>query len=602
MIHVYDKGNSAYDKNGNVILFPKSGTVRMAAGGNYELQMVCPMDAEGGYRHLIREAVVKAPVPKETIETAYSGMDVDVYVTTGAAALRSGKNEPSIINYSAWTAQPDPVYTAGSKVTYLNANYQCTQYNAEDYLSTVPPGPNHPWWVEIARTTAGDPVLVNLKSGTDLYYVSGPDGNGWYTMCTTYGLEGYIKGTQITFSRHLTPAETQPRTITEQLFRIKTVNRDRNNKTVTVNAKHISYDLNGVLIKSAKINRKPPAEALAWIEQGFMISYPGTIATNMPTSADATYSAEISGKSGMYALIDPDKGVVPCFGAEFRRDNWDLFVMAKTNTDRGFRIRYSNNMQGVQWKTDSSSLKTRIVPVAKDADGSDLYLTPYEWVDSSHINDYDTIYMERLKVNGQVGKDDGTETATNWTAATLRTEMAKQAQSLFDVNHVDVPSDEITVAFEMLGDTAEYPRLKDLQSMVLYDTVIAIDEDTGLSASVTVDELEFDIVKKKITAAKLTNYKAYNVKNVGGFNVLDNSITGDKLTDEAGDQLIGSAVDRAAEEAADYTDMKANQTRQQAAEDTEDAIGTYDTAIKAWIAENYQPLPNRRITEEEESR
>ena len=78
MIHVYDKGNSAYDKNGNVILFPKSGTVRMAAGGNYELQMVCQMDAEERYKHLEVEAVVKAPVPKETITTAYSGMDVDV--------------------------------------------------------------------------------------------------------------------------------------------------------------------------------------------------------------------------------------------------------------------------------------------------------------------------------------------------------------------------------------------------------------------------------------------------------------------------------------------------------------------------------------------
>ena len=586
VIHVYDKGNSAYDKNGNVILFPKSGTVRMAAGGNYELQMVCPMDAEGGYKHLIREAVVKAPVPKETIETAYSGMEVDLYVTNQAAALRSGKNEPSTINYPTWTANPETPYTAGSKVTYLNKNYQCNQFDATSPQSVIPPNANS-WWTEIARTTSGDPVLVNLKSGASLYYVSGPDGNGWYTMCTTYGLEGYIKGTQITYSRHLTPAETQPRTITEQLFRIKTVNRDKMNNTVTVNAKHISYDLNGVLIKSAKINRKPPAEALAWIEQAFMITYPGTIATNMPTNADATYSAEISGKSGMYALIDPDKGVVPCFGAEFRRDNWDLFVMAKTNTDRGFRIRYSNNMQGVQWKTDSSSLKTRIVPVAKDEDGSDLYLTPTEWINSSHINDYDTIYMERLKVNGQVGKDDGTETDTKWTAATLRAEMAAQAQSLFDVDHVDIPSDEITVAFEMLGDTAEYPWLKALQSMVLYDTVIAIEEDTGLSASVTVDELEFDIVKEKITAAKLTNYKAYNVKNVGGFNVLDNSITGDKLTDEAGDQLIGSAVSSATESATLYTDQKAYQTRQQASQDTTDAINTYDISIKDWVTQNF---------------
>ena len=328
-------------------------------------------------------------------------------------------------------------------------------------------------------------------------------------------------------------------------------------------------------------------------ETGFMMDYRGTIATNMVNSDDASYSAEISGKSGMYAILDPDKGVVPTFGAEFRRDNWDLFVMAPTNTDRGFRIRYRNNMRGVQWKRDTTKMITRWVPVAKNEDGSDLFLDPVRWVDSTHRDDYEVVYMDRLKVNGQVGKDDGTETDTKWTITTLRAEMEAQAQSKFDVEHTDEPVHEITVAFEMLGDTAEYPWLKDLQSILLYDTVIAIDEDRGLSVSVTVEELEYDIVKKKITAAKLTNVKAYNVKNVSGFNVLNNTITGDKLTDEAGDQLTERAVDIAVEEAGDYTDQKANQTRQQAAEDTAAYVGskgnygTFETYIKAWCDGRY---------------
>lgn len=588
MISVYDKGNTAYEKNGNVIVFPTKGSVRMAAGGNYEMSMNCPMDAEGNWKHLIREAIVKAPVPKETIENAFAGMDVDVYITTEAAALRRGPSEPHTITYSSWVSGTS--YSVGAKVTNANQNYQLNQELTGNEIYT-PPGSSGKW-AKIARTAPGSPLLVNLKSGMEIYYVSGPE-DGWYKMSTTYGLEGYIKSTQVEYEKHLTPEEIQPRIITEQLFRIKTVNRDNETRTVSITAQHVSYDLNGVLIDSVKIVRKPPAEALAWIEAGFMMDYRGVIATDMITNADADYSAEISGKSGMYALIDPDKGVVPCFGAEFRRDNWDLFVMNKTNADRGFRIRYRNNMRGVQWKTDSTKLKTRIVPVAKDEDGNDFYLDPVKWVDSSHVNDYEAIYMDRIKVNGQVGKDDGTETDTKWTAITLRTEMEKQAQSLYDVDHVDVPSDEITVVFEMLGETAEYPWMKALQSVLLYDTVIAIDDDTGLSASVTVDELEFDIVKKKITALKLNNYKAYHVKNVSGFNVLDNSITGDKLTDEAGDALTERAVDIAVEEAGDYTDQKASQTRQQAAEDTAAYVGskgnygTFESYIKAWCDGRY---------------
>lgn len=580
MISVYDKGNQNYDRNGNAVIMPLDGKVRMVAGGNYDLQMVCAMDPEGKWQHLIEEAVVKAPVPKETIENAFAGLDVDVYVTTEAAALRSGPSEPHTITYSSWV--PGTSYAVGAKVTNANENYQLNQELTGNEIYTAPGSSGK--WAKIARTAPGSPMLANLKTGAELYYVSGP-ADGWYTMSTTYGLEGYIKSSQVEYEKHLTPEELQPRIITEQLFRIKTVNADTSARTVTINARHVSYDLNGVQIDRVKIVRKPPAESLAWIQAGFMMDYRGVIATNMISSDDASYSAEISGKSGMYAILDPDKGVVPTFGAEFRRDNWDLFVMAPTNTDRGFRIRYRNNMRGVQWKRDTTKMITRWVPVAKNEDGSDLFLDPVRWVDSTHRDDYEVVYMDRLKVAGQVGKDDGTETDTKWTIQTLRAEMEAQAQSKFDVEHTDEPVHEITVAFEMLGDTAEYPWLKDLQSILLYDTVIAIDEDRGLSVSVTVEELEYDIVKKKITAAKLTNVKAYNVKNVSGFNVLNNTITGDKLTDEAGDQLTDRAVDIAVEEAGDYTDQKATQTLAKVGNFT--GYNTYDAYIKAYCDQRY---------------
>ena len=585
MISVYDIGNEAFDKNGNVVLEPKKGTVRLLAGGSLDLTMDVPMDAEGKWKHLQKEAVVKAPVPKETITTAYTGMEADVYLTTEAAALRSGPSEPSIITYSAWVSGTS--YAVGTKVTNANQNYQLNQELTGNEIYT-PPGSSGKW-AKIARMSPGSPLLVNLKSGTELYYVSGPD-DGWYVMCTTYGLEGYIKSTQVQYDRHMEPGEIKPRVITDQLFRIKKVTVNSENQTVSVNARHVSYDLNGVLIDNVKIVRKGPAESLAWIQQAFMMPYRGIIATDMITNEDKDYSAEISGKNGMYAMLDPDRGVVSCFDAEFRRDNWDLFVMAKTETDRGFRIRYGNNMKGISWTDSSEPVILRVVPVAKNEDGSDLYLDPVKWVDSEDISSWPVVYMERLKVNGQVGKDDGSETDTVWTVQTLRAEMEKQARARFEVDKCDKGLEEITVDFEMMGNTAEHPWLKDLQSILLYDTVIAIDERTGISVSVTVSELEYDIVKEKVTGAKMTNVKHYGVKNVNGFMVLDNTITGDKLTDEAGDALTERAVDLAVEEAGEYTDQKAIQTRQQAAEDTSQAIGSYDTQLKYWLTQHYQPL------------
>ena len=587
MICVYDKDNTNFDNNGNAILTPISGSVRQVAGGNYELTLVHPIDPAGKWAHLVPEAIIRAPVPAETITNAYTGLDADVYVTTESATLRSGPSEPTTITYQSWSITAN--YSVGARVTFYNQNYECTYWDDDDALHKHLAPSGSSWWRKIANKTAGSPALVTVKSGTELYYVSGPS-DGWYKMCTFYGLEGYIKASQVSYEKHVTPEETQPREITTQLFRIRTVTVETKTMRVTVNAQHVSYDLNGVMVDNLKVVRQPPAQSIAWIVSAFLIDYQGDIASDMISNNDTEYSCEVSGKNGMFMLLDPDQGVVPCFDAEFRRDNWDLFVMAKTNTDRGFRLRYGNNLKGVNWKVDGSKLITRVIPVAKDADGGDLFLEGDKWVDSSRINLYPVIRMERIRVNGQVGKDDGTESGTNWTATTLRAEMQKQAEARYSVDKIDQLQHEITVEFERLGDTAEYAPFKALQKVLLYDTVIVEDDRVDLSVSVTVTELEFDVIKEKITALKLTNVNAYNVKNVSGFNVLDASITGEKLTDEAEDAIVDEAVD----EAGDYTDTKAAETLQSSKSYTESYVGdlhsyaSFELYIKAYCDARYE--------------
>ena len=581
MICAYDIGNSNFTNNGNAILTPTKCTIKNIAAGQYDLTMEHPIDPDGKWAHLQPEAIVKAPIPAGLIENAYAGMDVDVYKTVEKAALREGPAEPTPITYDAWVAGTS--YAVGAKVTSAGQNYQLNSQLTGNEIYT-PPGSSGKW-AKIAKMTTGYPVLVMNKSGADLYYVSGPD-DDWYKMSTPYGLEGYIKSSQVTYDRHLTPSETHDRLVTEQLFRIKKVTVDTKQMSVSVTAEHVSYDLSGVLMENVKIVRQPPAQALSWLENAFMIDYPGSIASNIVESEDRLYSAELSGKNGMFAILDPDKGVVAQFEAAFRRDNWDLFVMEKVNTDQGFRIRYGNNLLGVNWKISSDQLITRIVPVAKDEDGGDLYLTDhdeeeaeesegeeeeepaydYDWIDSQYINNYPVIRMERLKVDGQVGKDDGTETDTVWTKEDLRAEMEKEAEARFSVDKVDQLKHEITIDFVRLGDTDEYKQFKDLQKVRLYDTVIAVDPRIDLSVSVQVTEIEFDAVNERITAMKLSNIEAWNLKSVTGFNVLNNSITGDKLTDEVLDGITDGALD----EANGYTDEKVS-------------------GLRAWVNANFEP-------------
>lgn len=542
MISVYDIGNENYTGNGDAVLVPTEAKIKMVAGGNYDLTMNHPMDPDGKWRHLVPGAIVKVPVPEEEIANAFAGMDADIYKVTTATDLREGPTEPSTISYTAWseTTAAQGGYSVGSKVTFGQKNYECTYMDSGSIVARVIPSQSA-WWKEIPRTTPGDPVLVSLPIGSEVYFVENYSST-WFKMSTYYGIVGYVPKNKVTYDRHLTPSETKPRFITDQLMRITNAAADTKNKTVSVTAQHVSYDLNGVIIKDISIAVASPGMALARIVDGFMIPYPGTIATNLDSEEHGTYTGDIKGKSGMYALLDPDKGIVGTFDAAFRRDNWDLFVMEKTDTDRGFQLRRQKNLLGVNWTRKSDSLINRVVPVAKDEGGADLYL-PEVWVDSPDISDYPVIRMEMLSMKEQVGKDKGTGDGSTWTEADLLDEMRTKAAERFSVDKVDQVITEVTVDFEMLGATFEHSELKALESVLLYDKVRVIDESIGLDTQLTAIELEYDALKKKVTSLKISNAEDQKGKNVTGYNVKAKSISADKLTDDVAGDIMQQVKD-----------------------------------------------------------
>ena len=537
MICVYPPAETVFTGNGAAVLMPTSAKIRMVAGGEYSFSLDHPLDPWGKWKHLVREAIVKLPVPKETIPAASIGYDTDVYKTTTRADLREGPSEPTVINYQQWAA--GTTYSVGSKVTYLNRNFRCTYFDAASGHVMVPPN-NSSWWTEIARWTSGDPVISTLNAGTELYLLEDVDSN-WYKMTTTYGLTGYIKKNQVTYDRHISPSDLRPRTITEQLFRIKSVNVDKKNANVSVSGVHVSNDLNGVLVKEVNVTDAVPAMAIGKITEAFMENYRGNIATNITDDTYGKYTGQIKRKNGMFCLTDPDVGIVPTFDARFTRDNWDLFIMEKTSTSAVCRIEYGKNADGIQWNVNTNSLILRVVPVAKAENGEDMYL-PESYIDSAYISNYPVTYMEALNVKGQVGKDDGSGTDTNWTEETLQDEMREKAQARFSVDKADVPVTNVTVQLERLENTVEYAWMKGLREVVLYDYIEAVDPDIGLDITLTVSEIEFDCIREKIVGIKLSN-NIYGERNtVAGYNIVNGALTENKLAGGVKDNIIQDAV------------------------------------------------------------
>lgn len=534
-ISVFAGDATRFENNGLAVLSPLEGRMRMVAGGVNEITMRHPIDREGKWQYLVPGNIIRVPVPEEVIENTFIGEDVDLYRTSGTAALREGMNEGYSISYPAWDAELP--YVAGDRVTYAGwGNYQCLQWIEGSRMSLTPP-PDSAWWKKIADETYGDPVLAWLPAGTELYLLEDM-GGGWYRMSTPMGIEGYVRSGDVVFVRHITPEAADERVITEQLYRVKAVTVNTEKMELTLNAEHVSYDLAAILIRDVDVSQVSPSAAISRAVDGFMSPYRGQIATNLTAAEHGTYTGSFSGKNGIFALLDPDSGIVSAFDARFSRDNWDLFILRKTNTDRGFRLRFGKNIRGVTWKRSVENLVTRVVPVARDQEGNDLYL-PEGHVDSENISAYPVIITQRLPVKGQIGKDDGTGTGFVWTAEALYEEMRSKARERFTVDHADVPYQEVTVDFEQLGDTAEYPWLKRLERVLLYDLVRVEDARVTLDAALTVTELEWDYIRKKVTAIKVATAADDGLQTVAGYNIGNNSIGSEKLTQAAIAEIAG---------------------------------------------------------------
>ena len=152
---------------------------------------------------------------------------------------------------------------------------------------------------------------------------------------------------------------------------------------------------------------------------------------------------------------------------------------------------------------------------------------------------------EQLTVSGQVGKDDGSGTDTAWTTETLQAEMEAKAQERFDVDHADLPTVEVTVDFEQLGDTVEYAQYKFLETAVMYDIVYARDDRIGMNLELRVSEIEYDCIRERMTGLKLSNVIRADTGTVAGYAVRNGALTAGKIDMQTMDSMIAEAADRA---------------------------------------------------------
>ena len=359
MINIYAPGATDWASNGLAILLPTDCKISETAGGSYELEMTHPITDDLRWKTITEGCVIKAPVP--ACETpAINLVKAGIPGTPGIPAVPA---VPERIIYIANTlasvyVQERPSFDS-HKLRYI-ANL--TEY---EYL-----GPYNDEWHR-AASREGHVGYVNNHHG--VYVRSEPARGAIPAKPGIPAVPGYS-------------SVVGPRQIRDQFFRIYHIEHDTQNHTVKAWARHISYDLMGNVCGDLTLNNVPMPNALAALKSSLINPDDRELVTNIPTAISGEWQYE----NGIKVLLDPETGFVAKSRCKIIRDNNDIFLLDNIAYDRRVRVEYGKNLNGIKWTKRSDTVVTRIVPVGRKADNTNLLL-PETYVDSEYISLYPVV-------------------------------------------------------------------------------------------------------------------------------------------------------------------------------------------------------------------
>ena len=438
MLCVYSPDCTDFSGNGIGTIAPSSALVKETLNGEYELEIVHPLDETGKWQRLVEGYIVRAPVPaamtpqvKLAPQTSTSGMVYKVSTNRDPLRLRSG---------------------TGTKYKILG------------------------------RYKKGTQVIVLAKTTSSWYEVTCPDGK-----------HGYMSASYLTYVKTL-PAPTQAasevvesRQLRDQPFRIYRVVPELDK--VTAYARHVFYDLlDNMIRKLEPASTDTGASVIQSLSSGCLSEHDFTFYSDLTSTAE---EVSLENNNPVDCLLGND-GIIEKYGGELQRDWFDAFVVERVGSDTNIQIRQGKNLTGIKYDVDMTDVVTRIMPTGEDKDGKVLYL-PEVYIDSPHLADYPAPKWIHLAVSNCKEVTKGNKKKTK---AKCYTQMREATQAEFDKG-CDLPTVTLTVEFIDVTQTEEYRQYSFLQSIFLGDAVRVIAKRIGVEVSMRMTAYTYNCLTRQ---------------------------------------------------------------------------------------------------------
>ena len=456
MITLFESNETDFTTLGLATLNPTSCYIEERAGGMYELTLTEPMTDE---RHHLLTAgrIIQAPSPtRESPEISNPGS------SSQTVTRQIWKVTSAVTSRLYVRTAPN-----GTKISYLVAGQEVLKLGEDTSTGST--------WLKLATMDGGTEGYSLVSEGGVAYLT-----NTGRTKTITTGED--------------TPSGTINLELsTLQLFRIYSVERSSDERMVTVRARHITYDLMGIVAKNSSlavdswINTIFNTYLLNDQSQNFIMSHtlPQFTVKSYPNNR---IKITLGGKNLMEILLGDD-GIVDLINGRIVRDNFNFYILSDETRDMGFEIRYGKNLLKANLTEDISKTATVVCPLGKFNDA------PF-WghnQTSSNVSKYGKIAKV---IQYTIPSSITTEAAAK---AYLDGEGAKE----FTVNHIDEPTYKLDTNFVHLEIAPKYKDLANLYTMHMYDSIKVVDTEAGISKTIRMNGYTFDVLTQTYTEVTL---------------------------------------------------------------------------------------------------
>lgn len=336
--------------------------------------------------------------------------------------------------------------------------------------------------------------------------------NGEFELTMEYPVVG-VHFSEIDYDKIIVADAAQ--NLKRQAFRIYKISKPLNGK-VTINAAHISYDLNYIPVE--------PFQAT-----GFSAAAAGLLAHSLENNPFTISTHDITNTSTVFTLNTP-KGCRACLGGsneslaqsfsgssgvEFTFDNFTVYADLHRGRNNGYELRYGKNITNLNQEVNIENTITGVLPIWHNQDNTVVLHGDIQY------NGYVDAYPFHRTVVYDVS--DKYETAPD--IATLN----QEGYDFVNQMNKGIPAVNIKISFVDLYGTSSYARIQPLEQVNMGDTVAVYFEPLKISENQEVIETNWNVLTGRYNSITIGARKN-NIADTIQSNITEIQQTNNKLT------------------------------------------------------------------------